>query len=137
MNSGSVIYIYMCVCVFVCWVCACVCIHGVGETGHRARVRVIFVLREYIWNALAVFLVLLPFNDTGSLGPPPRQVVYPFGSMVPPWITASRSLVRNREAELKPTTFSSPTFLCFPVFPLLRTPQRYSTLECCLLGLLL
>ena len=53
------------------------------------------------------------------------------------------------EAELKPTTFSSLPLLCvwrcrlpgfsspLSVFPLLLTPQRYSTCECCLLGLLL
>ena len=32
--------------------------------------------------------------------------------------------------------FFTPTFPWFPVFPLLLTPQRYSTFECCLLGLL-
>ena len=45
--------------------------------GQGARVRVILVLREYIWNAPAISLVLLTFDDTGSLGSPPRQVVSP------------------------------------------------------------
>ena len=70
-----------------------------------ARSRVIFVLRECIWNAPAVSLFL---------GSPPRQVIYPTGSMVPPWVTASRFLAGNKEAELKPATFSS--LLIFPVF---------------------
>ena len=37
---------------------------------------------------------------------PSHQVVYPPGSAVPPWVTASRFLSGNRESELKPTTFS-------------------------------
>ena len=61
------------------------------------------------------------FDDTRSLGYPPRRVVYPFGFH---WVTASRFLAGNREAKLKPTT------PCFPLFPLLLTPtslpQRYS-----------
>ena len=32
-----------------------------------------------IWNAPAVSLVLPAFDDTRSLGSPPRQVVYPLG----------------------------------------------------------
>ena len=56
--------------------------------------------------------------------------------MVLPWVTASHFLAGNREAELKPST---PTFLCIPAFPLFLNPPplRYSTFECCLLGLLL
>ena len=41
----------------------------------------------------------------GSLGSPPRQVVYLSVSMVPQWVTASRFLAANREFEVKPTTF--------------------------------
>ena len=52
------------------------------------------------------------------------------------WVIASCFLAGNGEAELKPTTFSSLTFPCFLVFPLFLTPQRYSTFECCLMGLL-
>ena len=64
---------------------------GVQET----RARVILVLRECIWNAAwvilhmgsleciwnapTVSLVLPAFNDTSSLGSPPRQVFYPRG----------------------------------------------------------
>ena len=48
-----------------------------GGQGDRARV--ILVLRECIWNGLAVSLVLLAFDVTGSLGNPPRRVVYPPG----------------------------------------------------------
>ena len=44
-----------------------------GVLGTRARV--ILVLRECIWNALTVSLVLPAFGDTGSLVSP-RQVVY-------------------------------------------------------------
>ena len=35
--------------------------------------------KKNIWNAPVVSLVLPTFNDTGSLGSPPRQVVYPPG----------------------------------------------------------
>ena len=50
---------------------------------------VILVLRGYIRNALAVSLVLPTFDETGSLGSPMRQVVYPPSSMVSTWVTAS------------------------------------------------
>ena len=63
------------------------------DKGMRKWCHVYLVLRECIWNAPAVSLVLTTFDDTGSLGSPPRQVVYPPGSMVPPWVTASRFLV--------------------------------------------
>ena len=58
-------------------------IYGVGGVwvqlleGQGPRARVILVLRERIWNAPAVSLVLPAFNDTGSMGSPPRQLVYP------------------------------------------------------------
>ena len=45
--------------------------------GGRARALVILVLRECIWNAIAVSLVLPAFDGTGSLDYPPRWVVYP------------------------------------------------------------
>ena len=45
--------------------------------------RVILVLRECIWNARAVSLVLAAFGDTGSVGSPPRQVVSPPSDIVP------------------------------------------------------
>ena len=80
--------------------------------GQGARALVILVLRECIWNASKVSLVLLVFDVTGSLGSPLRQVVYPPISMVPPWVTASRLLAENRETELKPTTFSSLLVFC-------------------------
>ena len=43
--------------------------------------------------------------------------------LVLPWVTASRFLVGNREAELKHHFLFTPTFLYFPVFPLLPTPK--------------
>ena len=49
------------------------------------RALVILVLRECIWNAPADSLFLPAFDDTGFLVSPPRQVVYPPGSMAPPW----------------------------------------------------
>ena len=49
-----------------------------GSQGVRARV--ILVLRECIWNAPAVSLVLLTFENTVFLGSSPRRVVYPPGS---------------------------------------------------------
>ena len=58
---------------------------NVGCQGARARV--ILVLCEFIWKVSAVSLFLPAFDDAGSLGSPPRQGVYPPGSMVPPWVT--------------------------------------------------
>ena len=61
----------------------CVCIYGVGGVwvqllgSQGAHARVTLVLRECIWNAPAASLVHLAFSDTGSLGSPLRQVVYP------------------------------------------------------------
>ena len=55
-----------------------VCIQLLGV--ERARARVILVLRENIWNAPAVSLIFPAFDDTGSLGFHPRQMVYPRGS---------------------------------------------------------
>ena len=57
--------------------------------GQGACARVILVLRESIWNAPALSLVIPALDDTVSLGPPPRQVVYPPGSIVLPWVIAS------------------------------------------------
>ena len=74
--------------------------------GQRTRARVILVLRERILNAPAASLVHPASDDAGSLCSSHR-VVYPPGSMVPPWVTTSRLLAGNREVELKPTTFSS------------------------------
>ena len=77
--------------------------------GQGARAHVILVLRECIWNATTLLLVLPAFEDIGSL---PRQVVYPPGFMAAPWMTTFHFLVGNREAELKPTTFSSLLLFC-------------------------
>ena len=85
-------------------------IYGVGGVwvqfldGQGARARVILVLRQCIWNTGVVSLVLPAFHDIGSLGSPPSRVVYPLGSTQ---VTVSRLIAGNREAELKPTTFSS------------------------------
>ena len=76
-----------------------------GGEGDCARV--ILVLREFIWNAPAVSLVLPAFEDTDSLGSPPRRVVYPPGVMVPPWVAAFHFLAKISEAQLKPTISSS------------------------------
>ena len=91
----------------------------VGGRGFRGRV--ILVVRECIWDALGVLLFLPTFDGTGSLKYPLRWVVYPpMGSTLRP---ASRFLVGNREAELKPTSFSSLRlfsvilFLFFPTSP--------------------
>ena len=60
--------------------------HGMGESGFSCwgvegvRARVILVLRECIWNASTVSLVLPAFDDTGSLGFHPRGVGNPSGS---------------------------------------------------------
>ena len=50
----------------------------VGDEGPRACI--ILVLRECIWNAPAVSFVFPAYDDTGSLGSPPRRVVFPPGS---------------------------------------------------------
>ena len=94
------------------------------------RCRVILVVRETVWNALVILLVLQTFDDTGSLDYPPGRVIY--RPSVSPLVTASSFLVRNKEVELKPTTFSS---LLFPVF--LSFLSSDIAPECCLLGLLL
>ena len=73
--------------------------------------RVILVLRECIWNAPAVSLVLPTFDDTGSLGSLPRRVESI--SLVPSWVTSSRFRPGNKEAELKLTIS---LHSCFPVF---------------------
>ena len=84
-----------------------------GSEGFRARV--ILVLHERIWNAPAgVSLVLPAFNTTGSLGS--LRVMWSI-SLVPR-VTTSRFLAGNREAELKPASFSS--LLLFRVFLSLR-----------------
>ena len=44
--------------------------------GQGVRGRIILVLRECIWNATAVSLVITAFEDTDSLAFPPRRVVY-------------------------------------------------------------
>ena len=53
---------------------------NVGGMGPRDHV--ILVLLECICNELAFSLVLLIFDDTGSLGSLPLQMVYPPCSMV-------------------------------------------------------
>ena len=73
--------------------------------GQGVRDRVIPVVHECVWNELVVLLDLPAFYYTGSLGYPPRWVVYhPSGSTL---LRASRFLPGIREVELKPTTFSS------------------------------
>ena len=67
---------------------------------------------EYTCNAPVVSLVLPAFDNTSSLGSPLHQVVYPPGSMVPPWVTAFHFLAENREAELKPSTSSLLLLFC-------------------------
>ena len=63
---------------------------------------VILVLRECIWNALAVTLVLSVFDDTG-----PWVILRVDGLSLwfSPRVTTSLFLTENRETELKSTTF--------------------------------
>ena len=49
---------------------------GCEEWVHGAHARCIFVLRECIWIAPSVSLVLLAFENIGSLGSLPRQMDY-------------------------------------------------------------
>ena len=80
--------------------------------GQGTRTCFILVLRECIGNVPTVSLVLPTYDDTSSLCSPPRRVVCPPSSMVPPWVTASRFFASNREAELKPTFFSLLLLFC-------------------------
>ena len=68
----------------------------VEGSGAHARV----ILRICIWNTSVVPLELPAFDNNDSVGSPLRQVVYPPGSMVLPWVTASRFLAGNRESVL-------------------------------------
>ena len=68
---------------------------GSTDGGEGARARLILALCEYIWNAPAVSLVFPTFDDTGSLGSPPRQVVFPLGSMAPPWVAKTHHFLFN------------------------------------------
>ena len=74
--------------------------------GQEPSTRVIPVLRECIWNAPTVSLLLPAFDGTGSLGSPPRQVMSIPWLNFSPWVTVSRFLSGNKEADLKPITFS-------------------------------
>ena len=106
---------------------------GWGESGFNCW-GVILVLYECIWNALMVSLVLPSFDNTGSLGYPPYQVVYPPGSTLGDCLLFS---CEEHGGWVKTYHFLfTSTFSCFPVFPLLMTPQIFSTFECSLLGLL-
>ena len=108
-NKNSLIYIYG---VGQVWV------QLVGFQGADARV--ILVLRDNIWNALSVLLVLPAFDGTGSLDYPQCWEVYhQTGSTL---VSTSRFLEGNKEAKLKPTTFFTSIFQCFSVFILLLTP---------------
>ena len=100
-------------------------VHRLGVRGVWSRV--ILVSRECIRNALVVLLGLQTFDNTGSLSHPLRRVVY--RSLVSTLMTAFRFLARNREADLKRTTFSS--LLLFHVFLsfLLSYPPSYITLS--------
>ena len=48
--------------------------------GSIVQASVVIFVREFIWNALAVSLVLPAFDDTGSLSAPPCWVTYLPGS---------------------------------------------------------
>ena len=90
--------------------------------GQGARALVTLVLYGCVWNVPVVSLSLPTFDDTGCLGSPLRQVIYPPIEMVPPWVIASRFLAGNTEGELKPAIFSSLLLFRFLIFPLLLTP---------------
>ena len=90
--------------------------------GHEVRALVILVLRECMWNAPAVSLVLPAFDDTDFQVYPSCRVVY--RPSVSTLITTSCFLARNGEAELKPTTFSSLLLFRFFVFLLRDSGER-------------
>ena len=89
----------------------------VGGVGRHALV--ILVSYECIRYVSAVSLVLPNFGDTDYLGYPPHRVV----SIL---VTTSRFLAGNKEAELKPTTFSSLLLSMFFFFLFSKSLQRYS-----------
>ena len=64
----------MCVC--VCDVCV-VGESSLGSIVEGSRARAILVLRECIWNAPVISLVLPAFDDTESLGSPHQVVSLP------------------------------------------------------------
>ena len=97
-----------------------------------ARDHLILVLRECIWNTPAVSLVLQTFDDSGSMGYHPRQVVYPPVSMVLPWVTASRFLAGNRDAE---PPFSLHSY--FSVFSCLSSFIVTLSAACCVCSLII
>ena len=72
-----------------------------------ALARFVIVLLGCIWNAPTVSLVLPAFDDTGSLGFPPRRVFY--RPSISTLVTASRFLADNRKSksEEKVVGFSS------------------------------
>ena len=53
--------------------------------GQVVEVRVVVFSRGCVWSAPVVSLILPVFDDTGSLGSPPRRVDYLPVSMVPHW----------------------------------------------------
>ena len=75
---------------------------------------VILVARECILNALIVLLGLPTFDDTDFLGHPQCRAISRLS--VSTLVTASRFIMGNRKAELKPITFSS-SLLFFLVLP--------------------
>ena len=108
-------------------------IWGVGGSGGPRSGYSCFTWMYLEWPRPKISLVPPTFDDTGSMGFPPCQVFCPPGSTLGDCLPFP---CRNREAELKPTTFSSllhfRDFLSFLFWP----PQLYSTFECRLLGLL-
>ena len=77
----------------------------------------------------AVSLVLSASDNIVSLSSPPREVVYPPGFMVPPWVTASLFLAGNRKAELIPDIFSLLLLFRIFLFPLLLPTKNIVTLS--------
>ena len=75
-----------------------ICKIGVGGVwvqlleGRGTRARVIIVLRKGIWNAPLVSLFLPTFDDTGSMGSPPRRVSIP---LVPFWVSVPFPYAEN------------------------------------------
>ena len=108
---------------------------GFNCWGQGVCARVILVLRECIWNASAVLLVLPTFDDTDSLGSPPRQLVYLPGSTLGECFPFPCGEYGG-SAKTHHFFFIT-TFPCFPVSLILLNPQPYNSFECCLLRLLL
>ena len=94
-------------------VCVCICMRWRGVWVHL------------LWGQGPPLMLFLFNVNISTMHPAPWVFLRIEWSipMVPLWLTASA----NKEAELKPITFSPLPLFHFSVFPIFLTPQLYST----------